>query len=46
MLETGHVRISVILDEVRRSTSTQNRNQQRLEKYILVSYEGKGIAIL
>ena len=46
MLETGHVRISVILDEVRRSTSTQNRNQQRLDKYILVSYEGKGIAML
>ena len=46
MLETGHVGISVLLDEVRRSTSTQNRNQQRLDKYILVSYEGKGIAIL
>ena len=30
MLETGTVRISVILDEVRRCTSTKNQNQHQL----------------
>ena len=46
MLETGTVRTSVILDEVRRCTSTKNQNQHQLGGYILVSYEGYGIAIL